>query len=156
MRTVPSGPLVTIVFPSGEYEDYEPEFADRLRLWVAEGGTAIGMRSAVPWLRATTLDWVDPESEEALEAARAEVERSLNEATAQAYKLAGADVARIAPGAATDPDAPPAKPGLLLKTYLTVMSLLRPFARAVLKVRERQGKEDPRRRPERLSPALTL
>jgi len=58
-----------IVFPSGEYEDYEPEFADRLRLWVAEGGTAIGMRSAVPWLRATTLDWVDPESEEALEAA---------------------------------------------------------------------------------------
>ncbi len=54
-----------IIFPSGEYEDYEPEFADRLRLWIAEGGTAIAMRNAAPWLRATTLDWVDPESEEA-------------------------------------------------------------------------------------------
>ena len=58
-----------IVFPAGDYEEYEPEFADRLRLWVAEGGTAIGMRSAAPWLRATTIDWVDPESEEALAAA---------------------------------------------------------------------------------------
>lgn len=58
-----------IVFPSGDYEEYEPEFAGRLRLWVAEGGTAIGMRDAAPWLRATTLDWVDPESDEALAAA---------------------------------------------------------------------------------------
>ncbi len=58
-----------IVFPAGEYEQYEefePEFAERLRLWVTEGGTAIGMRNAAPWLRATTLDWIDPESEEAL------------------------------------------------------------------------------------------
>ena len=57
-----------IVFPHGDYDDYEPEFADRLRLWVAEGGTLIGMRNAAPWVRATTLDWVDPESEEALAA----------------------------------------------------------------------------------------
>ena len=57
-----------IIFPAGEYEEYEPSFADRLRLWVAEGGTLIGMRSAAPWVRATTLDWVDPESDEALEA----------------------------------------------------------------------------------------
>ncbi|MGI9248545.1 MAG: M14 family zinc carboxypeptidase [Woeseiaceae bacterium] len=61
-----------IIFPSGEYEEYEPEYADRLRLWVAEGGTAIGMRDAAPWLRATTLDWVDPESEEGLAAAESE------------------------------------------------------------------------------------
>ena len=92
-------------------------------------------------------------NEEALEAARAEVERSLNEVTARAYELAGADVTRVAPFTATDPDSPPTEPGFLLKTYLTVMSLLRPFARAVLKVRERQGKEDPRRRPERLGVA---
>jgi len=56
-----------IIFPSGDYDDYEPKFADRLRLWIAEGGTAIGMRNAAPWLRATTLDWVDPESEDAEE-----------------------------------------------------------------------------------------
>ena len=34
-----------------------------MRLWVAEGGTAIAMRGAAPWLRANTIDWVDPESE---------------------------------------------------------------------------------------------
>ena len=55
-----------IVFPSGDYDEYQPEYADRLRQWVVEGGTAIGMRDAVPWLRITTLDWVDPESDEAL------------------------------------------------------------------------------------------
>ncbi|MGI9404177.1 MAG: glycosyltransferase N-terminal domain-containing protein [Hyphomicrobium sp.] len=92
--------------------------------------------------------------EEALEAARTELERSLNDVTARAYELAGADIARIAPGtAATGPDAPPTGPGLLLKTYLTAMSLLRPFAPVVLKVRERQGKEDPRRRRERFGVA---
>ena len=61
-----------VIFPSGDYEDYEPDYADRLRLWVAEGGTAIGMRDAAPWLRATTLDWVDPENEEALAAEESE------------------------------------------------------------------------------------
>jgi hypothetical protein len=61
-----------IIFPSGEYEEYEPEYADRLRLWVTEGGTAIGMRDAAPWLRAATLDWIEPESEEALAAAVSE------------------------------------------------------------------------------------
>ena len=99
--------------------------------------------------------YVAPDAdEEAMEAARAEVERALNEATVRAYQLAGADIARITPNAAvTDPDAPPAEAGLLLRSYRTVMSLLRPLAPAVLKVRERQGKEDPRRRSERLGVA---
>ena len=61
-----------IVFPSGDYEEYEPDFADRLRLWIAEGGTAIGMREAAPWLRASTLDWIDPLSEEGVAAAEPE------------------------------------------------------------------------------------
>ena len=92
--------------------------------------------------------------QEALEAASAELERSLNEATARAYELAGADIARIAPrAAATDSDAPAPEPGLLLKTYRTTMSLLRPLAPTVLKMRERQGKEDPRRRSERFGMA---
>ena len=58
-----------IVFPSGNYDEYMPEFSDRLRLWVAEGGTAVAFREASPWLRATTLDYVDPESEEGMAAA---------------------------------------------------------------------------------------
>ncbi|MCG8370362.1 MAG: peptidase, partial [Proteobacteria bacterium] len=61
-----------VVFPSGDYEEYAPGFADRLRLWVAEGGTAIGMRDAVPWLRAATLDRVEPQSGEGLAAAAEE------------------------------------------------------------------------------------
>jgi hypothetical protein len=58
-----------IIFPHGDYEDYEPEFANRLRTWVAEGGTLIGMRNAAPWVRSMTLDWVDPESDAAQSAA---------------------------------------------------------------------------------------
>ena len=65
-----------IIFPHGDYDDYEPEFAHRLRLWVAEGGTLIGMRNAAPWARAMTLDWVDPESDEAL---LAEVEEEVED-----------------------------------------------------------------------------
>jgi hypothetical protein len=58
-----------IVFSSGEYEDYEPEFAGRLRQWVIEGGTIIGLRDAAPWVRASVLEWIDPLSEEGLAAA---------------------------------------------------------------------------------------
>ena len=56
-----------IIFPSGEYEEYLPDYADRLRQWIAEGGTAVAFRDAAPWLRSMTLDYVDPESEEAMQ-----------------------------------------------------------------------------------------
>ena len=49
-----------IVFPGGEYEEYDAPYADRLRLWVQEGGTLIGLTESVPWMRATVLDYVDP------------------------------------------------------------------------------------------------
>jgi hypothetical protein len=58
-----------IVFPSGNYDEYEPEFADRLRQWVAEGGTVVGLRDAAAWVRSTTLDWIDPDDIEAIAAA---------------------------------------------------------------------------------------
>jgi len=94
---------------------------------------------------------VAPDADAAvLEAARAEVERSLNRVTARAYACAGADARRATPTCADDPTAPPAEPDLRLKIYRTGMSLLRPLAPLVLKMRERHGKEDPRRRPERL------
>jgi len=88
--------------------------------------------------------------EAALEVARAEVERFLNLATMRAYGLAGADLSRATPRRLDDPEAPPAEPDLRLKIYRASMSLLRPIAPVVLKLRERYGKEDPRRRPERL------
>ncbi len=53
-----------IVFPSGEYEEYLPEFLDRLRLWVNEGGTLIGMREAAQWARDNVLDYVAPTGED--------------------------------------------------------------------------------------------
>ena len=69
-----------IVFPSGTYDDYEPDYLGRLRLWVAEGGTAIGMRDAAHWLRTWTLDWIDPLSEEGQLAAAADAEATEAEA----------------------------------------------------------------------------
>lgn len=63
-----------IVIPSGEFDEYEAEYADRLRLWVKEGGTVIGFRDAVGWLRSITLDWIDPDSEEAALVAEKETE----------------------------------------------------------------------------------
>ena len=58
-----------IVYSSGNYEEYQPEYAGRLRQWVGEGGTIIGLRDAAPWVRASVLEWIDPESEEGLAAA---------------------------------------------------------------------------------------
>ena len=60
-----------IVFSAGEYDGYEPEFAGRLRQWVGEGGTIIGLRNAAPWVRASVMEWVDPLSEEGMAAAAA-------------------------------------------------------------------------------------
>lgn len=60
-----------VVFPSGEFEEYQAPYAGRMRQWIAEGGTAIAFRNAAGWLRAETLDWVDPLSEEGLTATAA-------------------------------------------------------------------------------------
>ena len=65
-----------IVFPSGDYESHEPKYAERLRLWIDEGGTAIAMREAAPWLRAMTLDWVDPGDEPEADKEEAEDEKT--------------------------------------------------------------------------------
>ncbi|WP_072372827.1 glycosyltransferase N-terminal domain-containing protein [Hyphomicrobium sp. NDB2Meth4] len=98
--------------------------------------------------------WVSADAGEAeLEFARQQVERSLNAVTKRAYQIVGADIRRATPLSLTEPDAPPADPDFRLKTYRTTMSMLRPFAPLILKVRERSGKEDPRRRGERLGHA---
>jgi 3-deoxy-D-manno-octulosonic-acid transferase len=98
--------------------------------------------------------WVPPDAGEAeLEFARAQLERAMNAATVRAYEMVGADVKRATPQNLEDPTAPPAAPDFRLKTYRTAMSLLRPVAPLILKIRERSGKEDPRRRGERLGRA---
>lgn len=95
--------------------------------------------------------FVPPDAGEAeLELARQRLEQSLNAQTRRAYELAGADAARIAPPGVHDPNAPAAQPGLRLKIYSAAMSLLRPLAPLILRLRERSGKEDGRRRGERL------
>ena len=80
-----------VIFPSGNYDGFEPEWAGRLRTWVAEGGTVIGMRGATPWLRASTIDWIDPENEEAVAAAAAAAQEQQEQEDAEA-----ADIERLA------------------------------------------------------------
>jgi 3-deoxy-D-manno-octulosonic-acid transferase len=94
--------------------------------------------------------WVPSDAGEAeLEFARVQLERALNAVTARAYEIAGADLSRASPHS-LDPAAPPPAPDFRLKVYRTAMSMLRPFAPLILKVRERSGKEDALRRGERL------
>ena len=49
-----------VVFPGGDYETYLPEYAGRIRQWVNEGGTIIGIRQGSLWLRDNVLDYVEP------------------------------------------------------------------------------------------------
>ncbi len=86
-----------------------------------------------------------------LEHYRQQLEDSLNQATEEAYRLAGAETKRKTPKntAAT----PPPKPGFLLKTYRRVTSLSRPAAALLLKIRQRKGKEIRTRSDERFGRA---
>lgn len=97
--------------------------------------------------------WVPADAGEAeLEFARLQLERALNTVTARAYEIAGADLTRATPPSLAL-SAPPTAPDFRLKAYRAAMSLLRPLAPILLKVRERSGKEDGRRRGERLGQA---
>ena len=55
-----------VVFPGGEYESYMPAYADRIRQWVAEGGTLVGIRQGAYWVRDNVLDYVEPVAGEVL------------------------------------------------------------------------------------------
>ncbi len=93
-----------------------------------------------------------------MEAARQAVERGLDQATARAYRLAGADITRTYPPGATVRSgnferASPDSPGFALKSYRLVTRLLRPAVPLLLGARARRGKEEPGRRGERLGRA---
>ncbi|NOX69092.1 MAG: peptidase [Gammaproteobacteria bacterium] len=49
-----------LVFAGGEFDTYAPEYADRIRRWVSNGGTIIGVRQGADWVRANVLDYVEP------------------------------------------------------------------------------------------------
>jgi hypothetical protein len=80
-----------VIFPSGNYDGFEPEWAGRLRTWVAEGGTVIGMRDAAAWVRSSTIDWINPDDLEAIEAAAAGAQEQQEQEDAEA-----ADIERLA------------------------------------------------------------
>jgi 3-deoxy-D-manno-octulosonic-acid transferase len=86
---------------------------------------------------------------EQLEDLRLAFEQALNAATRRAYAIAGADLARTTPRS-VDPSIPPAKPGLTLRAYRGLTRMLSPLAPVILARRAKQGKEDPKRQPERL------
>lgn len=88
--------------------------------------------------------------EAAFEAARAAIQQSLNEATDRAYRLAGGDASNVLPHAALTPKDPPAPSNVSLKLYRLATRALTPALPLLLSYRERQGKEEPARRDERL------
>lgn len=51
-----------VVFPGGNYDNYEPAYADRIRRWVAEGGTIIGIRQGATWLKENVLDYEEDDA----------------------------------------------------------------------------------------------
>lgn len=112
----------------------------------------------LPWSRLAYVAGapitVPRDADEALiEAKRLELQQALNDVTARAYALAGADPARATPPPPPDPAAPPVEPGRLIGVYRRSTALMQPLAPLLLKFRERQGKEDPRRRGERFGQA---
>lgn len=83
-------------------------------------------------------------SDDELEVYRKQLEDNLNEVTARAYRLSG----RPEKGVPNEND--PTGYGPVLRTYIRLTRLFQPSARVLLKIRERQGKEEGGRITERL------
>ena len=95
--------------------------------------------------------YVPRDAQEAqLEVLRQQVQDALNEVTHQAYADVDADILKATPHTALPPDAPADPPGFKLKSYRTATRLIANVAPLILRHREKQGKEDPARRQERL------
>jgi 3-deoxy-D-manno-octulosonic-acid transferase len=95
--------------------------------------------------------WVpDDADEETIEHYRLEIEAALNTVTERAYRIAGGNIKRATPRVVLEAAAGGVAPlGWLLKAYRAGTSLMRPAAPLLLKLRERQGKENPKRFNER-------
>ena len=53
-----------IVFPGGNYDNYAPQYANRIRQWVNGGGTIIGIRQGAQWLLSNVLDYEVPDGDQ--------------------------------------------------------------------------------------------
>lgn len=133
-------PIVPAAVASSRYKSLDTWSRMTINLPYSRLGYAVGAPIQVP----------RDADENIVEAKRAEVEAALNDATTRAYGLAGADPRRATPPGRADPRARPADAGAGLKVYTAATRLLRPAAPLLLKLRERDGKEDPLRRGERL------
>lgn len=49
-----------LIFAGGDFESYDPEYAGRIRQWVNDGGTIIGIRQGSQWVRENVLDYIEP------------------------------------------------------------------------------------------------
>ncbi len=94
--------------------------------------------------------WVPRDAdEETLERCRLEIEAGLNAVTERAYRIAGGNIKRATPRNVMEAAEGGAPLGWLLKAYRAGTSLMRPAAPLLLRFRERQGKENPKRLNER-------
>jgi 3-deoxy-D-manno-octulosonic-acid transferase len=133
-------PIMPVAIATSRYISFNTWSRMTLNLPYSGMGFAVGPLVRVPR---------DVPTEE-LESYRQAVEDGLNIATSLAYKRANADPTRATPNAPLSADT---EPGLRLRAYRLFTSLARPAAPALLRLRERRGKEDPSRRPERFGQA---
>ena len=136
-------PILPVAIATSRYRSLPTWSRMTINLPFSRLGAVVGTQVVVP----------RDADEAVLEAKRRELEVALNAVTVRAYELAGADAARATPPQPPDPNGPPEPAGRLLKTYGTATRLLSPLGPLLLKIRERQGKEDPRRRGERFGEA---
>jgi 3-deoxy-D-manno-octulosonic-acid transferase len=130
-------PILPVAIATSRYLAFNTWSRMTVNLPFAGLGFAVGPMVRVP-REATPAE---------LEQYREAVEKSLNQATAVAYARAGANPTRATPASARAADT---RPGAAIKAYRLATSLARPAAPLLLGWRQRSGKEDAVRRPERL------
>src|SRR5262249_3579586 len=130
-------PILPVAIATSRYLAFNTWSRMTVNLPFAGLGFAVGPMVCVP-REATPAE---------LEQYRQDVEASLNQATIAAYARAGADPTPATPRWARPADT---RPGVAIKAYRAATSLARPATPLLLGWRERGGKEDRSRRPERL------
>ena len=133
-------PILPVAVATSRYVSFNTWSRMTVNLPYSAMGFAVGPLVTVP----------RDASPEQLDTCRQAVEDGLNIATDLAYRRAGADPTRATPHVVRGDST---EPGLRLKAYRALTSLARPVAPALLRLRERHGKEDPSRRPERFGQA---
>jgi 3-deoxy-D-manno-octulosonic-acid transferase len=128
-------PILPVAIATSRYLSFNTWSRLTVNLPFAGLGFAVGPMVRVP-REATQAE---------LEGYRQAVEASLNQATVLAFARAGGDPARATPRSGVAAGA-----GASLKAYRLATNLARPATPLLLGLRERGGKEDAGRRPERL------